>query len=140
VLQLLVDQVSELLNADAADCYLYDSSRALLRCAAVHGLDSAIVGFEFPADRGLAGAAVQQGAPIVSNTYSAIAEPVPHPAYRDFTEAVVAPMVWSGETRGVLGVGTRDPHRPFESADIDLLTGFASLASLALRNAEIFEE
>src|SRR6185437_10617015 len=48
VLQRLVHEVAELLQADASDCYLYDSDRASLRCAAVHGLDESLVGFEFP--------------------------------------------------------------------------------------------
>ena len=43
VLQLLVDQVSELLSGDAADCYLYDAERRTLRCAAVHGLDPTLI-------------------------------------------------------------------------------------------------
>ena len=34
VLQLLVDQVAQLLDADAADCYLFTPDRGALRCAA----------------------------------------------------------------------------------------------------------
>ena len=49
-------------------------------------------------------------------------------------------MVWAGETRGVLGVGVRDPARTFSEGDVELLEAFASLASLALRNAESFGE
>src|SRR3954452_16449182 len=49
-------------------------------------------------------------------------------------------MVWGGETRGVLGVGLRDEHRTFDDADMQLLEAFASLAALALRNAESFGE
>ena len=49
-------------------------------------------------------------------------------------------MTWSGQTRGVLGVGSLDPTRVFTEADVDALATFATLASLALRNAESFEE
>ena len=42
VLQRLVDEVAELLEADAADCYLLDPGAASLRCAAVHGLDAGL--------------------------------------------------------------------------------------------------
>ena len=56
VLQRLVVEVTSLLGADAADCYLYDADRGVLRCAAVHGLDPELVGFEFPRP-GLAGSA-----------------------------------------------------------------------------------
>ena len=60
VLQLLVDQVAQLLDADAADCYLFTPDRGSLRCAAVHGLDPEVIGCEFSADRGLAGVALEE--------------------------------------------------------------------------------
>ena len=123
VLERLVQEVTKLLNADAADCHLVDADRGVLRCAAVHGFgDAPLLGSEFSPPEGLAGA------------------PVPSPAYDGFARALVAPMVWAGETRGVLGVGVRDPARTFSEADVELLEAFASLASLALRNAESFGE
>ena len=48
VLQRLVVEVTRLLRADAADCYLYDPRRGMLTCAAVHGLDPEVVSLEFP--------------------------------------------------------------------------------------------
>ncbi|MGN6431976.1 MAG: GAF domain-containing protein [Gaiellaceae bacterium] len=140
VLQRLVDEVARLLDCEAADCYLLDPVRGALSCAAVHGLAPELVGFEFPSDRGLAGQAIEHGAPALSSAYGELSETVPHEAYQDFAGAIVAPMMWSGQTRGVLGVGTRDPERSFTSSDADLLEAFASLAALALRNAESFEE
>ena len=122
VLERLVQEVTKLLDADAADCHLVDAERGVLRCAAVHGFDVALVGSEFSPPGGLSGA------------------PVPSHAYDGFARALVAPMVWAGETRGVLGVGVRDPARTFSDADVELLEAFASLASLALRNAESFGE
>lgn len=140
VLQLLVDQVSGLLQVEAADCYLYAPDGRTLRCAAVHGLDESLVGYEFPAAHGLAGRAIAGGAAAAEHSYAAIRDPVPNPVYNDFTAAMVAPMTWAGQTRGVIGVGTRDLGRVFTDADADALTTFATLASLALRNAESFEE
>ncbi|HEX7082961.1 MAG TPA: GAF domain-containing protein [Gaiellaceae bacterium] len=140
VLQRLVEEVTKLLEADAADCYLLDRERGVLRCAAVHGFDASLVGFEFAPDRGAAGAALQEAGPVAQDDYATIADPVPHPAYGGFTRALVAPMVWAGETRGVLGVGVREGDRAFAAADLELLEAFASLASLALRNAESFAE
>src|SRR5439155_202104 len=67
------------------------------------------------------------------------ATPVPHPAYDGFTDVITAPMFWSDEVRGVLGVGRRE-GRPFTARDADILEAFAGLAALALRNAEMFTE
>jgi len=140
VLQRLVDEVAALLDADAVDCYLLEPESGLLRCAAVHGLVEGIVGFEFSADRGLAGRAMARGRPVLSEDYAALPDAVPHPAYEGFKSAIVAPMRWSGEVMGILGVGTRNPDRRFSQADAGLLEAFANLAALSLRNAESFAE
>ncbi len=124
VLHRLVEEVTKLVDADAADCYLRDRERGVLRCAAVHGLDDALVGFEFVPEREAAGSD----------------PPVPHPAYEGFSRVLVAPMEWAGETLGLLGVAIRADERSFSDMDLELLEAFASLASLALRNAEMFGE
>jgi PAS domain S-box-containing protein len=125
VLQRLVVEVTKLLDADAADCYLYDADRSVLRCAAVHGLDPELVEFEFPAERDVEGR---------------FGEPLRHPAYEGFASAISASMTWSGERRGLLGVATRDPDRKFGELEANLLETFAGLASLAVRNAASFEQ
>ena len=140
VLERLVEEVTKLLRADAADCYLLDRDRRVLRCAAVHGFDEALVGFEFSADKGVAALAVQRERPVAVNAYEELEDHVPHAAYRGFAQVLVAPMIWGGEVRGVLGVGMRTESTTFEERDIDLLEAFAGLASLGLRNAQSFAE
>jgi len=137
VLERLVGELAELLGADAADCYLYDAERGVLRCAAVRGLDPELVGWEFAATRGLAGLAIREGRAMTGSAYGEIVDPVPNEAYDGFTDALVAPMRWSDEIQGVLGVGRRS-GRSFGPRDADVLEAFAGLASLALRNAETF--
>src|SRR5581483_5944341 len=72
VLQRLADQLARLLDADAADCYLLDRERGVFRCVALHGFDRALLGFEFPADNGLAGAAVREGRPLIESAYGTL--------------------------------------------------------------------
>src|SRR5919108_2297133 len=139
VLQRLVVEVTKLLEADAADCYLHDARRGVLRCAAVYGLPPELVDFEFPADRALAGEAMRRRQAVVSGEYHQEIEG-PHAAYEGFTGAMVAPMTWWGEVRGVLGVGTRDPERRFSAEDVEVLEAFASLGSVALRNVASIEQ
>jgi PAS domain S-box-containing protein len=140
VLQRLVDQVATLLRAEAVDCYLLDPGRGVLRCAAVHGFPADLVGYEFPTDKGLAGRAIARGRPAMVDDYAEILETVPNETYEGFHAAMVAPMRWAGEVKGVLGVGSRDPQRRLTSGEAGLLDAFANLAALALRNAESFEE
>ncbi len=139
VLQRLVDELAALLEAEAADCHLLDLESGLLRCVAVHGFDRSLLGFEFPADQGIARAAMREMQPRIESEYSETYAPVPHPAYEGFTNVIVAPMVWSDEVLGLLGVGRRS-GRPFTPRDAGVLDAFAGLASLALRNAEMFTQ
>ena len=76
---------------------------------------------------------------MIESAYGEISAPVPHPAYDGFTDVITAPMFWSDEVRGVLGVGRREGRR-FTARDADILEAFAGLASLALRNAEMFTQ
>jgi len=141
VLRRLVEEVTKLLRADAADCYLLDRERGVLRCAAVHGFDESLVGFEFPSDRGVAAMAIHRERPVAMNEYGEVEQEVPHEAYGGFAHVLVAPMLWGSEVRGVLGVGVRSAAgRTFDQGDVDLLEAFAGLASLALRNAESYGE
>ena len=138
VLQRLVVEVTRLLDADAADCYLYDVRRQVLRCAAVYGLPAELVDFEFQADKALAGEAMRRGRGTIAREYGEVE--APHPAYEGFLAAMVAPMTWWGEVRGVIGVGSRDPKRVFSPEDLDVLEAFASLGSVALRNVASIEQ
>jgi PAS domain S-box-containing protein len=140
VLDRLVEEVTKLLDADAADCYLLDRERNVLRCAAVHGLSPDLVGFEFTPAHGAAGAAIVAARPVSFDDYDAIAAPVPNAAYEGFSRALVAPMLSGGVALGVIGVGILDSTRTFGHDDEELLEAFASLAALALRNAETFAD
>jgi PAS domain S-box-containing protein len=140
VLDRLVEEVAALLHADAADCYLVAPGRRALRCAAVHGLDPELVGLEFPLDLGLAGRAMLEDRPVGSDEYAEVDRPIPSGAYAGFKRALAAPISWSGETRGVLGVGIREGPRRFDAADSELLDALAGLASLALHNAESYAD
>ena len=138
VLPRLVEEVAALLETDAADCYLLDADRGILRCEAVFGLPRELIGYEFPATRGLAAEVLRMGTPAIAADDGGVREPVPNAAYRDLTDAIVAPMHWSGTIQGVLGVGSRTDRR-FTEEDRDLLGAYAGLASLALANARAFD-
>ena len=139
VLDRLVVELAKLLDAEAADLYAYDAARNRLRCVAVHGLPESVLGWELAPDAGLSGRALAAGQTVTSDEYASLESPVGHPAYAGFSAGMAAPLVWSGKTRGVVGVGARRPGRRFGGGDAQVLETFAGLAALALGNAETFE-
>ncbi|HEY7207396.1 MAG TPA: GAF domain-containing protein [Gaiellaceae bacterium] len=138
VLRRLTDELCDLLQADTADCYLYDDSHRVLRCAAVRGLPDELIGLELPLGAGLGAAAVREGRAVIAAPGDELRQSGANAAYRDLGEVMVAPMRWGDETTGLLGVGLRGDERRFRQTDADVLEAFAGLASLALQNAETF--
>lgn len=126
----LAEQAEQLLGADAVDCWLLDEERQTLRCRAAKGFPEEIVGLElaalFPLDEG-----ASIGRPLV-------ARPLDR-SWGEFRDVLDVPVVWGGKSRGLLGFWAREESR-FRDADVELLDVFARLASLALANADNFEE
>lgn len=138
VIERLAAEVVHLLDADAADCWLFDDDRRQLRCRAVAGLPESELGREI-APIGTIGAAIDSRRPVLKRDFARTERPPPSANYQGFEEVIDAPIIVLDEVRGVLGVCSRTSGR-FEEQDIEVLEAFAALASLAIRNAEAFEE
>jgi PAS domain S-box-containing protein len=137
VIRRIVDGVSRLLGADAADCWIVEES-GRLRCLAVLGLPDSEVGRSIPPE-GTLGQAIETDAPVLKRHFAETEQPSPSTHYAVFAEVMDAPISMAGEVRGVLGVCSLE-HGRFSEDDLTLLHAFARLAAIALRNAEAFEE
>jgi PAS domain S-box-containing protein len=138
VLRRLVDEVVRILGADAADCWIFDQGRTVLRCHAVVGVPERNVGREVT-PQGTFKQVIESGRPALKREFATTEVPAPSTDYAVFAEVMDAPITWLGEVRGVLGVCSRDAGQ-FDLADLEVLDTFARLASLALHNAESFEQ
>ncbi|HSK15015.1 MAG TPA: GAF domain-containing protein [Gaiellaceae bacterium] len=138
VINRLVEEVVALTHADAADCWILESDRKLLRCRAVVGVPEWNVGRLIPPE-GTIGRALESDRSVLTHDFGATEQPPPSPPYAVFNDVMCAPITWLGEARGVLGVCSREVGR-FDDADLETLEAFARFASLALHNAESFEE
>ncbi len=138
VIRRLVEEVVALTGADAADCWILEPDRKLLRCRAVVGVPEWNVGRQIPAE-GTIGRALQSGKSVLTRDFAATEQPPPSPPYAVFSDVMSTPITWLGEARGVLGVCAREPAR-FDEGDIEVVEVFARFASLALHNAESFGE
>ena len=138
VIERLVEELRGLVNADAADCWTLLPGRSELVCRAVLGLPEIEIGRTIPV-AGTIGEAIATGKPVLRREFAETEQPPPRGSYAEFAEVMDAPIFSFGEIRGVLGVCSREPGR-FEESDLRLIEAFASLASIALRNAEAYEE
>jgi PAS domain S-box-containing protein len=131
VIERLVQEMLLLVNADAAVCWTMVPGGSELVCRAVLGLSETEVGRTVPLDDAI-GQAIASGKPVLRQT------PAAERGSTEFAEELDAPISSFGEFRGVLGVRSREPR--FDESDLRLIEAFASLASIALRNAEAYEE
>ena len=138
VIERLVEELRALVNADAADCWTFVPGASDLVCRAVRGLPETEVGRR-TAVQGTIGDAIATGKPVLKRAFAETERPPPTGSYAVFAEVMDAPILSFGEIRGVLGVCSREAGR-FEESDLRLIEAFASLASIALRNAEAYEE
>ena len=132
VIERLVEEMRALVNADAAECWTMLPGGSELVCRAVLGLPETELGRRVEPE-GLIAEAIAAGKPVLRSTAEADREGA------EFAEMMQAPISSFGEIRGVLGVRSREAGR-FDESDLRLIEAFASLASIALRNAEAFEE
>ena len=137
VIERLVKELRALVNADAATCRTLLPGGRELVCRAVLGLPESEVGRITPVTE-MVGEAIETGRPVLRRELPESEQPS-SVASGVFAEVMKAPILSFGEVRGVLGVYAREAGR-FEDSDLRLIEGFASLASIALRNAEAFEE
>jgi PAS domain S-box-containing protein len=134
----LVQEVVTLIGADAADCWIFEPDRKLLRCRAVIGVPEWNVGRRIPPE-GSIGRAVETGRTVLTHDFARSEQPPPSPAYTVFEDVICAPVMWLDEVRGVLGVCSRESRR-FDRLEVELVETFARFASLALHNAESYGE
>jgi PAS domain S-box-containing protein len=127
VLERLAREVVGHVGGDGAECRLLDARRATLTRRAAYGLvppGETEVRLEGPLAE-----AVAQGRPLLRRGTAAA----------PFAEVMIAPISFLGEGRGILRVWAAEEPR-FSDAHLALLAAFATVASLALRNAEAHDE
>lgn len=105
------------------------------------GVYEDLIGTRLKRDEGMIGQLWQTGKPIVVSDYSAWEYKVAPYSQFMFTAIAAVPLK-SGEMMvGAIGMAIHnEPERSFDAEQVDLLSRFAELASLALDNARLFAE
>ena len=138
VLEAVLKQAAHLLRAQASSLAIYDPQLDVVHIIASYNFPPSYQGITLPAGEGAAGQAVKSGRAVVVNDYqnwpgkSAVFQDSPYDAI------LSVPMRWEGQVFGALNVMDRGERRPFTEDDVQLLSLFADLASIALKNAELY--
>ena len=142
VLELITDHAMRVMDAKACNIRLLDEDNGELKLVATAGLDDdywekgpVVLEGNVTDKRVLRGHAEQ--------IYDVLADPgfqYPEAAREaGLTSALVVPLETKEETLGLIRVYSKTAHR-FTQREIDLLTTFAHQASVAIENAELYED
>ena len=139
VIERLVSELRALVNADAADCWTLAAATARARLPGGAGAARGRGRADDPGRRHHRRGDHDRASRCCSASSPTTEQPPADGGDAAFAEVMDAPISSFGEIRGALGVYSQEAGR-FDESDLRLIEAFASLASIALRNAEAYEE
>jgi signal transduction histidine kinase len=137
LLEALLQRGAMLVGAKAGQLYLYDAQRALIHTIASYNTDRNWAGVTLHLGEGVIGQVIQTGKPMIINDYWNW--PGHAAVFEGGTETHIlgVPLKWEDQIIGGIDILNDPDGRAFDSNDIWLLSQFADLASIAVKNAEL---
>jgi PAS domain S-box-containing protein len=137
LLETLVGRAVALLNATHGALYLLDQERGEMLPAAVSGAHLLPPGYAVRPGVDLVGLVWQSGGTRAVDDYQTWPERDPRLAGLPLYAAAAAPLRSGATVVGVIEVVLTEPGRTFTADELECLTQFAQLASVALDNARL---
>ncbi|MGA9531641.1 MAG: GAF domain-containing protein [Anaerolineales bacterium] len=141
VLRLIAEQAKRLLKADGSRIHMLDPSTSTLRTlVAMDPQAEAMLDMELAPEEGLAGHVLQSGEALVINNPASDprGRQVPGTPDEEPECLALAPLNIRQRTMGVMAVRRMGSERPFQAADLNVLTAFAAHAAVAIENADLY--
>ncbi len=137
LLKALLRRGSQLLDAQAGSLYLYDAEEKSIRNIANYNIERALTGVTVRLGEGAIGQVVLTGEPLIVNDYDNWAGRAEVFSGDSLRRIISVPLKWQGQVIGGLNVSNHLEKRPFDQNDLWLLSQFADLAAIAIKNAEL---
>jgi diguanylate cyclase (GGDEF)-like protein len=133
VLVKICEESARILGAEVSAVYM-GNEREGLRVEAALGLPAHAIGGRLEPGEGLAGQAVAESRPLMTNDYRGLDQRPRDPMHEAIRSGLAVPMHWDGQLRGALTAGfTRT--KLVTADELGLLGTFAEIAAAACRNA-----
>ncbi|MBN1313947.1 MAG: GAF domain-containing sensor histidine kinase [Anaerolineales bacterium] len=134
LLQTIVTWAVELLQADAAEVFLWDEEKHHLLQSIGYGSMERYIGLTLKSGEGIVGTVYKTGQPMIVHDYDSWPGRLEVYRLESPNTDITVPMIWQGRIIGVLGITANPHHRTFSEEDIRPATLFANLAALAIQN------
>jgi diguanylate cyclase (GGDEF)-like protein len=139
LLDSILIRAARLLGVRDGYVYLGEPGATHITVAAGIGDTAVDIGFRSPVTQGVGGRVFSTGEPVVIDDYDAFPGALPEFKGR-VGAAVGVPLRVGGRVVGALGLSSGTTERVFRQPEIEALTRFAQLASIALENARLQEQ
>lgn len=103
------------------------------------GIMEPLADYRLTKGAGVSWEAVTSGRPVVIDDYAEYAHPAPNVPAANYGAVCALPLMSGGEVLGCIGLASGDTGRPFSEREVEALSRFAQLASVALDNGRLFE-
>jgi PAS domain S-box-containing protein/putative nucleotidyltransferase with HDIG domain len=138
VLQAILTQASGLFDSTSSYIYLVSPDESELVLVLAVGPGEHYTGIRLKPGEGLAGRVWQSGEAILVPDYQQWEGKSEKFANASFHSILGVPLFSGSKVVGVLGITDLNKHRQFNKDDVELLSRFAQLASIAYENARLF--
>jgi len=135
----VIDRASALLETKHGFIGLTSADESYIEIRFATGNSVKKIGRRVRRGEGIAGRVLATGEPMFVNSYRNWEGRLTSPV-AEYAAIVEVPLHIPGRMLGVLGIGTMDEQREFGQQEIEVLVRFGELASIAIRNAELFEK
>ena len=139
ILDTILNRAARLLGVRDGYVYLGEPGDTHITVRAGIGETAGDLGFRMPVNQGVGGKVFTTGKPLVVEDYDTFEDR--HPRWVGRVGSVVGvPLHVGGRVVGVLGLASGTNERVFRQPEVEALTRFAQLASIALENARLHEQ
>jgi PAS domain S-box-containing protein len=139
LLETLIARAGQLLNAPHGFLYMVEEGETELKCKVGVGVLGQLVGSRIRPGEGLAGKIWQTGEPLAVDDYDDWAARLRILPQGLIRAIMGVPLKSGGQVVGAIGLAYgADSERVFGTEEIELLSRFAQLASVALDNARLY--
>ncbi len=139
LLDAIVGRANALLGTPHGYIYLREPGADTIVVRVGTGVFESFLGLRMHVSEGLAGRIVTTGRPLAVDDYDTWEGRASVLPAGTFGSVVGVPLTSGGNVVGVLGLGSGQGERRWGSRDIDALTSFGKLASIALDNARLID-
>lgn len=138
LLEVILQRSAALVGTPHGYIYVVEPGGQSLVLQAGVGLFSGSVGERLKRSEGLAGKVWHTARPIIVSDYSAWPERATGFSASPFRAVVGFPLESASQVVGVLGLAHLEAEETFTAEEMEILTRFAQLASIALDNARLY--